>query len=216
MRKTLIAPSVLSADFANLATDLRRIEKAGADWVHLDVMDGHFVPNMTFGPGVIAAMRPHSNLPFDVHLMIEPPEPYLAAYKQAGADLLTVHAEACPHLHRTIHGIKELGVKAGVALNPSTSEEALRYLIQDLDLVLVMSVNPGFGGQSFIPGVLRKIQAIREMADAIGHDLRIGVDGGINAQTGRQVVDAGADVLIAGSYVFGAPDAAEAIASLRS
>ncbi|MBO9540427.1 ribulose-phosphate 3-epimerase [bacterium] len=215
MRKTLIAPSVLSADFANLATDLRRIEKAGADWVHLDVMDGHFVPNMTFGPGVIAAMRPHSNLPFDVHLMIEPPEPYLLAYKQAGADLLTVHAEACPHLHRTIHGIKEMGIKAGVALNPSTSEEALRYLIQDLDLVLVMSVNPGFGGQSFIPGVLRKIQAIREMADAIGHDLRIGVDGGINATTGRQVVDAGADVLIAGSYVFGAPDAAEAIASLR-
>ncbi|HEY9898243.1 MAG TPA: ribulose-phosphate 3-epimerase [Pantanalinema sp.] len=216
MRKTLIAPSVLSADFADLGGELRRIEKAGADWVHLDVMDGHFVPNMTFGPGVITAMRPHSNLPFDVHLMIESPEQYLLAYKQAGADLLTVHAEACPHLHRTVHGIKEMGIKAGVALNPSTSEEALRYLIQDLDLVLVMSVNPGFGGQGFIPGVLRKIKAIREMADAAGRDLRIGVDGGINVTSGRQVVEAGADVLIAGSYVFGAPDAAEAIASLRS
>ena len=212
----LVAPSVLSADFANLASELKRVERAGADWIHLDVMDGHFVPNLTFGPPVIAAMRPHSNLPFDVHLMIERPEPYLLAYKEAGADRLTVHAEVCPHLHRTIHGIRELGLRAGVAINPSTSEEALKYVLDEVDLVLVMSVNPGFGGQSFIPAVLDKIRALRSAFEARGKSTLIGVDGGINAKTARKVVEAGADVLIAGSYVFGAPDVREAIASLRS
>lgn len=215
MKRPLIAPSVLSADFANLAFDLKRIEHAGADWMHLDVMDGHFVPNLTFGPSVIAAMRPHSNLPFDVHLMIAPPEPTLASYKAAGADMLTVHAEACPHLHRTVHAIRELGIKAGVSVNPGTSEESLRYVLDDVDLILVMSVNPGFGGQSFIPGVLPKLRRIKQWIEASGRDIRLSVDGGINAKTAPLVREAGADVLVAGSFVFGAEAASQAIATLR-
>jgi len=191
------------------------MEEAGADWLHLDVMDGHFVPNLTFGPPVIAGLRPHTNLPFDVHLMIAPPEPHLAAYREAGADWLTVHAEACPHLHRTLQAIRALGARPGVSLNPSTPEEALRYVLDEVDQVLVMSVNPGFGGQSFIPAVLPKIRAIRAMIDRSGRDVRLAVDGGINARTAPLVLEAGADVLIAGSFVFGASDAAQAIRSLR-
>lgn len=215
MTDVLVAPSLLSADFAQLGAEARRMEAAGANWLHLDVMDGHFVPNLTFGPPVIAALKPHSRLPFDVHLMIMPPEPHLAAFREAGADWITVHAEACPHLHRTLHAIRELGAKPGVSLNPTTSEEAVRYVLDSVDLVLVMTVNPGFGGQSFIPGVLPKIRALRHMIAASGRAVRLAVDGGITAETARLVKAAGADVLVAGSYVFRAPDAAAAIQTLK-
>ncbi|HJT41743.1 MAG TPA: ribulose-phosphate 3-epimerase [Sphingobium sp.] len=204
----LISPSILSADFARLGEEVRAIDDAGADWIHIDVMDGHFVPNITIGPGVVKALRPHTKKPFDVHLMISPVDQYLDAFAQAGADILTVHPEAGPHIHRSIQHIKSLGVQAGVVLNPGTPAKMLDYLIDDVDLILVMSVNPGFGGQSFIENQLRKIEAIRKMIDKSGRDIRLQVDGGIDFTTAPRAIEAGADVLVAGTATFrGGPTA---------
>ena len=203
-----IAPSILSADFAALGQEVRAIETAGADWVHIDVMDGHFVPNLTIGPAVVKALRPHSTLPFDVHLMISPVDHFLDAFAAAGADIITVHPEAGPHIHRSIQHIKSLGKQAGVSLNPATPAKMLDYLIDDIDLVLIMSVNPGFGGQSFITSQLRKIEAVRKMIDKSGRDIRLEVDGGIDVNTAPLAIAAGADVLVAGTATFkGGPDA---------
>jgi ribulose-phosphate 3-epimerase len=197
-----IAPSILSADFAKLGDEVRAIEKAGADMVHIDVMDGHFVPNLTIGPAVIKAIRPHTKLPLDVHLMIAPVEPYIEAYANAGADIITIHAEASAHIDRAVQHIKALGKKAGVALCPATHESVLEYVLGEIDLVLVMSVNPGFGGQSFLPSQLPKIAKIAQMIAASKRDIMLQVDGGVNAKTAGQVVQAGANVLVAGSGVF--------------
>ena len=216
-RPIRIAPSILSADFARLGEEVRAITVAGCDYVHVDVMDGHFVPNITIGPMVVKAIRPHSHLPLDVHLMISPADPYLEAFAEAGADILTVHPEAGPHLHRSVQRIKALGKKAGVSLNPATPAKMLDYVIDDVDLVLVMSVNPGFGGQSFISNQLRKIEAIRKMIDRTGRAIDLEVDGGIDAITAPQAIAAGADVLVAGTATFrGGPSAYAAnIAALR-
>lgn len=212
-----IAPSILSADFSVLGQEIADVERGGADWIHVDVMDGHFVPNITIGPLVVESIRPKTKLPLDVHLMIEQPDRYITAFAKAGADLISVHAEACVHLHRTLHYIKEQGVKAGVVLNPATPISAIEHVMDEaLDLVLLMTVNPGFGGQAFIPGVLPKITALRHQLNDRGlRHVDIEVDGGINAAMAPQVIAAGANVLVAGNAVFNQPDRAAAIASLK-
>ncbi|MDB4973392.1 MAG: Ribulose-phosphate 3-epimerase [Myxococcaceae bacterium] len=220
MAQLLISPSILSADFARLGDEVTALERSGADWAHVDVMDGRFVPNMTIGPIVVAALKRVTRLPLDVHLMIVEPERYVEDFAKAGADIITVHVETCHHLHRTLQQIRATGKKAGVSLNPGTSEDTLRYVLELTDLVLVMSVNPGFGGQEFIPAVLPKIQNLRRMIDASGRPIHLEVDGGVKPGIARQVVEAGADVLVAGSAVFGhkTPDDkpyAKAIQALR-
>jgi ribulose-phosphate 3-epimerase len=214
--KIYVAPSILSADFARLGEEIAKVEKAGADLIHLDVMDGHFVPNITFGPALVKAVRKSTRLPLDVHLMIERPDLYINKFAEAGADYLTVHIEACNHLHRTIQAIKDLGVRAGVSLNPHSPPFLLDQILSELDLVLVMSVNPGFGGQKFIDNAPAKIATIKGFIDEYKYDCLIEVDGGINETTGKKCVEAGAQILVAGSYIFKANDYKQAIDSLKT
>lgn len=215
MNPVRIAPSLLAADMSRLGEEVRAVERAGADWLHLDIMDGHFVPNISFGPALVKALRPHCGLPFDVHLMIAPADPYLAAFAEAGAQWISLHPEAGPHLHRSLQTIRALGCKAGVVLNPATPVESVAHVLDLTDLILVMAVNPGFGGQSFLHSQLAKITELRRMIAQSGRDIALQVDGGVTAATAPLCRRAGADVLVAGTAVFGAADRAAAIAALR-
>ncbi|MBN8207430.1 ribulose-phosphate 3-epimerase [Bacillus sp. NTK071] len=210
-----IAPSILASDFARLGEEVKDVEAAGADYIHVDVMDGHFVPNITIGAPIVRALRPVTTLPLDVHLMIENPDQYIEEFAEAGADILTVHAEACPHLHRTIQLIKSKGVKAGVVINPGTPVDAIKHVIEDVDLVLLMTVNPGFGGQAFIERVLSKITETKQLASSLGVSPEIEVDGGVNAETARLCIEAGATVLVAGSAIYNQSDRKAAIDQIR-
>ena len=215
--RPIIAPSILAADFARLGEEVRAVQAAGADWLHIDVMDGHFVPNITLGPDIVRALKPHATIPMDVHLMIAPVDPFLEAFVEAGADIVSVHPESGPHLNRTLTRIRQLGARAGVVFNPSTPPSVIEWMMDEVDLILVMSINPGFGGQSFMHSQLAKIEALRRMIDASGRDIVLEVDGGVTAETARLCVDAGATALVAGTAVFrGGPDAYAAnIAALR-
>ena len=210
-----LAPSILSADFARLLEDVKKVEKAGCEYLHIDVMDGHFVPNITLGPAIVKSLRKDVNMVFDAHLMIENPDNYIKEFADAGCDIIVVHQEACTHLHRTIQNIKSHGVKAGVALNPATPIETIKYVLEDVDMVLLMSVNPGFGGQSYIPVVTKKIKELRALIDEMGLDIDIEVDGGVKPSNKSEVVNAGANVIVAGSAIFNAGDIDEAVKSLR-
>ena len=211
-----VSPSILSADFSKLGEEITSVEAAGADLIHIDVMDGHFVPNITLGMPVVKKLRKVTKLPFDVHLMIENPEKYIDEFVNAGADIITVHQEACVHLHRVIQMIKKHGIKAGVALNPMTNVETLKYILPDIDMILIMSVNPGFGGQKFIPQAIKKVQQLRQLINETGSKAEIEVDGGVTFETGKPLAEAGADILVAGSYIFNHNDPAEAVRLLKS